>query len=322
MWRIDMHHECAVSQCGRPTQDRICQSHVDELVAAIRSIVSNPNPDANPTRLVLVANRGDEKRGEEAPTADPKKTVELATDHGGLWEDLDVTLTRQHTTPRMERVGSSAGSPMLHHEGASQAKRELESTVWYWVYLFANTNHHLTFDPFTATVPEACAWIAQFPGLIASLEGAEYMWGDFTRDTATAARVVDTHVPRVYLGECGSRLDIGWCQQHLYAPKGQASGACPVCGEGWFADARQSKLMRTARTHVLPATDISRVLGQIGIVIAPSTIRNYAMAKTVRGEEQPPKLVAVPKKDDECGPPRYLVGDVLDVFLGSAPKAA
>jgi hypothetical protein len=277
---------------------------VDELRAAILSIVSNPNPDALPSRVVAL------KEG----------LVEIPVEHDGLWADLDVTLTRQHTTPRLERVGTSAGSPMLHHDGASTARRQLESTVWYWIYLFANTNQHLTFDPFSASVPEACAWVAQFPGLIASLEGVEDMWADFLRDVEAAARVVDTDPGQVYLGECGAAQEVGTCRAHLYALKGKTMGACPVCGAGWFADERQAALVAKARSAVLIATDVSRLLGQVGVSIAPSTIRNYAMSKVVKGEKQPPKLEVADYDSDDR--PRYLVGDVLDVFLGSTRKAA
>jgi hypothetical protein len=313
-----MHDNCAVSHCGRQTQDVICGSCVDTLIKAILSIVTYTHDDAPTTRLVLVANRGDEV--ERAPTSAPKKEVELKLDHGGLWEELDVTLTKQHELGRVERAAQSDGSPTLFHEGASDARRTLESTVWYWTYLFANMNQHLTFDPYQATVVEACEWLARFPGLLASLDGAADMLSDFERDTAAAARVVDLHPVRIYLGMCGGRLEVGSCKHHLYTLKGRKDMHCGVCGTEWDVQVRQDALVARVADETVTAVQVSRLLGQIGIEIAPSTIRTYAQHRILKGERQDPKLRSSGK--DTKGNPTYRVGDVLELFLKQERKAA
>ncbi|WP_329064914.1 hypothetical protein [Amycolatopsis sp. NBC_01480] len=266
------HHDCAVPVCGRPTQDVICAAHVADLVRALKSV-----------------------------------PVTAGT---GLWDELEVTLTRRHRTvvPNGRR---GTETPLVFDEAASDARRGLERFVWYWAYVFASANDHLAFE--VQTVPEACDWMATFPGLLASLDGAEVMVEDILRETRNAANVVDLPVSRVYAGRCGAQLEIGTCEQHLYAAQGKRTVRCPSCGAESSVDEKQQALLGQVADATVNATQVSRLLGQLGVEIAASTIRTYAQKRVVRGDELPPKLRSVGK--DRRGRPSYRVGDVLDLFL-------
>jgi hypothetical protein len=98
MTAITFDHTCGVPRCDQPTQDHICSLCASELTTAILRVVT-------------------------------------AEHHAeGLWRDLEVTLTRQDRMPRSPRSGTSSGSPIGFSVRASEAKSQLEATVWYWVY--------------------------------------------------------------------------------------------------------------------------------------------------------------------------------------------
>lgn len=281
-------HVCEVSHCDRPTQDVICSSHTDEVVAALMSVVSVSEAASPGSALSLVSSLG-------------------------LWDELEVTLTRQHKLASVSPARKSDETPVPFHEAASDAKDGLRRFVWYWAYCFANANQHLEFKP--TSVPAACEWMARFPALIASLDGAGDMWTDIVRETRQARQVIDSPPSRVYLGRCGAALEIGECEQHLYAPKGKGTVRCPSCESVWDAGEKQAFLVSLVADKTVTAVEVSRLLGAIGVEIAASTVRTYAQVRVVQGLEVPPKLRSVGR-----GPrnrPLYRVGDVLDIFLAN-----
>lgn len=280
-----MHDNCAVSHCGKPTDEILCGSCVDDLTSDLRAIIGDPSTP-------------------------------------GLWADLEVTLTKQTNMGKPIRVATRSGSPTLFHEGASDARRQLEATVWYWVYLFADANQHLSFDPFQATVVEACSWLVSFPGLLAQLDTAGDMVGDFKAAVKNGLRIVDRQPARVYLGVCASKQEVGTCQFQLYADRGQATGDCPVCGTAWFADDRRRALIRRVfgDSVTATATDASRLLAQLGMEVGASTIRKAAMTRIVKGEVRGPRLKTA--GEDKRGHATYLVEDILKLFVWAEKKAA
>lgn len=236
----------------------------------------------------------------------------------GLWDELEVTLTRQHCLSSVPSDRRSAETPVVFSEAASEARRSLRRFVWYWAYAFWGGNDHLAAPP--ADVPAACRWMASFPGLIASLPDAGSMWEDITRETRNAVRVVDRPPVLAYFGRCGAVLDIGSCEQHLYAPKGKATVKCFGCGTRWDASERQDSLVAQVADRLVGATAVSRLLSAIGVEIAASTVRTYAQVRMVQGLELPPRLIA--KGRDNRGRPTYRVGDVLDLFLANQERHA
>ncbi|MEV8610242.1 hypothetical protein AB0383_20335 [Amycolatopsis sp. NPDC051373] len=290
---MDHDHVCGVSKCGRPTLDVICSSHTDELVAALMSVATHTHPSV------------------------PGGVLSLASSLG-LWDELEVTLTRQHKLAVVSAGGKSDDTPVMFHEAASEARSGIQRFVWYWAYQFWGFNEHLSSPP--KTVPAACAWLAQFPGLIASLPDAGAMWEDMTRETQNAARVIDAAPSRVYLGQCGGELEIGVCDQHLYSVKGKPTVKCPSCGAVWDAESRQAQLVALVEDKTVNTVEVCRLLGAIGIEIAQSRVSRYAKARTVGGVEIPPRIVPVGR--DGRGRPKYRVGDVLNAFLADLGRVA
>jgi hypothetical protein len=292
-----MHHECAVSQCGRPTQDRICQSHVDELIREITSIYSNPHAAAPATRLVLVK--------------DGTETRELPREQTGLWQELDVNVTKQNTAPRMERTSAREGSPTLFSENASDARGELEWTVNYWTYAFSSVNDHLAFDPFTATVPEKARWLATFPGLLAGLDLAEAMLDDFRRATFTAARVVDCAPTRGFLGICGGVGEAqAVCEAKLWLYADMPEVMCKDCGTRHDVYARQVELLREIQEKRGTATEVSRLVQHYsGLEVKVNSIRTWARLGELKAVDESPS-----------GHPVYRVWDVFLVSEGKKSR--
>lgn len=231
----------------------------------------------------------------------------------GLVEDLEITFARRHklTEPAERRRGGD--TPVPFHEAASEALNSLQRFVWYWAYAFWNANQHLTFKP--STVPAACEWMARFPALIASLDGAGDMWTDMVRETRQARRVTDLPASLSYRGQCGAPMDIGTCAEALYAPTDAPVVWCRSCGAEWDAAERRELLAAQVADQCLNATRISQVLAAVGIRIAANTVRTYGRSRIVGDVELPPKLIAMGR--DQRGHPTYRVGDVLDIFLAN-----
>lgn len=291
-----MHHECAVSRCGRPTQDRICQSHVDDLVRAIRTIYSNAHADAPASRLVAV------KEG----------VVEVPVVHEGLWHELGVNVLKQNTAPRMERTGSREGSPTLHDENASNARGELEWTVNFWTYAFADANDHLSFNPVAASVPEKAEWLAAFPGLLAQLDQAEVMLDDFQRATHTATRVVDCAPMRGFLGVCGGETeDGGGCGEKVWRYADDLVDVmCTGCGTVHDVYQRQVEMLRTIQEQRGTATEISRLVEHYsGLSVKVNSIRTWARSGELKAVDESPS-----------GHPVYRVWDVFRVSEGKKTR--
>jgi hypothetical protein len=285
-------HTCGVSRCDQPTQDIICRLCADQLATTLSSVARYVHSDAPEHRVVLVANRGDEAPGTEAPTAEPTKPVEIDVQHSGLWEDLDVTLTRQDRMPRAPRAGSSSGSPWGFSLRAFEAKGQLEWTVNFWVYAFANANQHLTFDPFRATIPEKCAWLAQFPGLIATLPGAADAWRDITRAIVAATQAVDGQAVRGLIARCGEPVlnedgEEVPCQGGVFALEDARLATCASCGAIHLVDDQRQRLVEELLTKTGTPTEIARAFAAFGYVVSPNSIRTWARARVESRRLQP-----------------------------------
>jgi hypothetical protein len=266
-------HTCAVSRCDLPTQDRICGLCAAQLATSVLRVA----------------------RAEHHQE--------------GLWADLEVTLTRQDVMPKAPRSGTNGGSPMGFSVRASDAKAQLEAAVWYWVYLFADANSHLDFDPFTATVPEACAWIAQFPGLIAQLPNAESMWSDLTTAVTAAVNAVDTPGPRSLVGECGEPTvddktgEPKICDAGLFALEDARLATCTTCRAVHSVKDRRQRLVAQMLLKTGTATEVARGFGAFGIQVSVNSIRTWGRAKN-------PDRRLYPVDTNKAGAPIYRFGDV------------
>ncbi|MEV8615677.1 hypothetical protein AB0383_48630 [Amycolatopsis sp. NPDC051373] len=230
-----------------------------------------------------------------------------------LHADLEITLARRHKVSGSTEGRRGVTTPVMFHEAASETLRALERVVWHWAHTFHSANKHLSSPP--KTVQAACEWMARFPALIASLDGAGDMWEDLARETRNARRVIDLPASLSYRGECGAPLDIGVCLQALYAPSDAVTVWCRTCGAEWDAAERRDLLAGQVADACMNATRASQVLAAVGIAIASATIRTYGRPRMVGGVQLPPKLVAVGR--DQRGHPTYRVGDVLDIFLAN-----
>src|SRR5437764_9581293 len=162
--------DCGVSQCGAPTQDRICRTHLNDLVTVLRHFAGG---DAN------------------------------------LLVELETTATRQATLGSPVGVKTRGGGekPVLFHESASTLLGDIRRELLAWGALAADTWTHL--QRRDRGPRDIAAWLAGVPGLLAGLEGVEVMHARMTAFERRAWRMVDAPRRHVYLGNCATELGDG-----------------------------------------------------------------------------------------------------------------
>jgi hypothetical protein len=298
-----MDHGCGVSQCGRPTQDVICSTHLHELVDALKAIAT-----------------GGVHRVRIHKDWDPinRRHIEREPEYEylpGLWEDLETTLTRQGKMGRSSvKVHGSGERGAPFHEAASDVKAMTLRAVRHWKAVFTAANPHLSAGPTeTAAV---CDWLAGFPALLAQLVDAANMHGDFvalagTREHPHGAiqHVIDRGPDRVYLGICSAPTDTYPCSEDVYAIEGHEWAVCRGCRTEHNVAQRREALRAAMEDVRATAADCSRMADLYGTAVTRERIRKWKQ----RGQ-------LVQRGTDEFGRPKYRMGDIFDLAAGKTSK--
>lgn len=293
--------------CERPLAGNasLCGEHRDELVEALRSLATGGQVRV---RHHVIGRW----RIPEQPVIHA-----VVDERPGLCADLDLTITRQHklgSTSSGHRQPSSP--PVPFHEAASDAAGELRRVVVRWAREIAATYSHLTL---TATsVAGAAAWMATVPNLLAEHPDAGEMHDEVLRAVRQALRVVDREPDRVYLGQCGAEVDLGYdvrlgylavCEADIYAPAGHPVVQCHPCGAIWEVASRRDYLLVHVEDQLATANETSRALSRLGRPVAAATIRSWVH----RGKLFQHK----PHPFDRRLQPRYRIGDVLELLAAA-----
>lgn len=289
-----MHHDCGVSQCGKPAQDNICPSCTAELVAALKAIATGGVQRVRIHRDWDPETSGYVKREE----------VDYLP---GLWEDLETTLTRQAKMGGAGiKVMGSGESPTVFHEGASEVKTMAFAAIRHWKARFAHENPHLAAGP--EAPADVCGWLASFPALLASLADAAAMHDDFLAlahpKYGSIQRVIDRAPDRMFLGICSAPVEGEPypCGEDVYAWKGDMVTTCRVCRTHHDVEVRRD-IMRAALERVdATAVDCSRLSATFDVDVSVDRIRQWKKRDqiTVRGH-------------DDRGRPLYRMRDVLNL---------
>jgi len=277
--------DCGVSQCGAPTQDRICRTHLNDLVTVLRHFAG-----------------GDEN----------------------LLVELETTATRQAQLGSPVGVKTRGGGekPVFFLESASTLLGDIRRELLYWGALAADTWTHL--QRRDRGPRDIAAWLASVPGLLAGLEGVEVMHARMVAFEKHVWRIIDAPRKHVYLGNCASEVEDGSeCPRYLYAPlandgKPPAFIRCPGCRASVDVVQRQRDLVARACAAEGTAAEVSRVLARIGIPVQPATVRGYARDRMVQGKLYPARIRVVEATED--GHPLYNIRECLDVYMASEAK--
>lgn len=253
-----MHHNCAVSHCSRQTQDRICEPCGLELRDALLAVARAKHPTIRHL---------------------PSGPTEIY--HGGLWEDLEISLTKQHALPKAPRVGSDSGAPLAFSVAASDARRELEAMARYWAGEFHIANQHLTFDPYQTAVPETCQWLSTFPGLLMQLECAEDMHMDIVRAVTRGFRAVDTMPLKSFVGVCVVSVEkpdktIGPCDTGLFVLDDYQTSVCTGCSTVYAAEESRQAVIGEALKQEGTPREVEALFGAFGISVKMNSVRTWA----------------------------------------------
>lgn len=283
-----MHQVCGVSTCQIPTQDRICGVHTRDVSLNLKL---------------------------------------LCVEHGGgpsLLEELDVVITRQ-----AKIVGVPIGivvhnnEPRLpFHDAASNLRIEVYRELATLGVIAANHNPHL--QRVQRTPVEVGIWLSSRPGFLSNLPDAGAMVEAMKRRRMEVEKMIDRPPTMVMLGNCATPTDDGAeCTRHLYAAldddnRPPAFITCPQCGTEHDVLTRQRALISEGRKAAGTASEVSRVLSRIGIVVAASTIRGYAQARVSRGVRYEPRVQPVDVTLE--GHPLYSIQQTMDVWLQGQMK--
>lgn len=282
---------CTLEHCGAPTSDRLCPTHRDELVTALRSIATG----------------GTDRKG-----------VEIQ----GLWGDLqDVVCGRVSLGDGASVASTETEARLPVNVTASSLASALDNTIITWHNVIAEDNPHL---PRTATTTaQAAAWLADLPTLVSTHEAAREIHDEITAVVREVERMVDRRPDRLYLGTCGAWLDehdhdarLAYaiyggskreCDGQLYARPSAPVATCRKCEARWDVAERRAWMLDVAEDHLLTAAECCRALAGVGQPLGLSTLGMWSHRGrlTIQGHT-------------DAGRPLYRLGDVIDLMAGQA----
>ncbi|WP_134663958.1 hypothetical protein [Amycolatopsis sp. CFH S0078] len=209
-------HTC-VTGCGRPTNDMLCSACLDELLGALRALITD------------------------------------GLGGRGLIAELGLTLSRQSVIASGTGVvAHSANQPMPFHEAASEMGWVLANTISTWARDVHECNPHLL--PPAGSTAGAVAWMVGLPGLLALHPAADELHDEITHVVARVRRVIDRPPDRIYAGPCDAQVEGERCPDHLYARPGMSRVQCGSCGTEHDVDERRNWMIDYAADLRVTAT--------------------------------------------------------------------
>jgi hypothetical protein len=206
-------------------------------------------------------------------------------------------------------------SSVPYNEAAGKVRRDLSRTLLRWWLVVQDVtpdSGYVCYGERTpATVEAMVEYLLRYRGWFrANPAGADAVV-DFSRITGKAKAVVDRPPDLVYLGICSMRTKtpdgVDECPEDLYAVHGKDVTVCRRCKNQHDVKHRQQILLNSVKDQLATASDISRGLSGLDMVVTAERIRQW---KT-RGR-------IVPRGDADR--PLYRVGDVIDLIVADAER--
>lgn len=214
-----------------------------------------------------------------------------------LLVDLEVTITRQDKIGDRQDGGRPSERPLPLRVGPMEARRYLVEALTNWACGIAGD-----LALFAGERPDkgaaAAEYLVAYLDRVALYERAGDLADEIGYAVINGQRAVDKPLQPVFAGPCGE------CKGYLYAHPKAAEVACRECGHTYVVADRQRWMLGQIEDQVSHSAILSGFLRNLGVTIAPSTIRHYASKGRI-------KVISV----DANRRALYRVGDILDVFL-------
>jgi hypothetical protein len=234
-----MQHECATSQCGRPTHDRICALHRGELVHALRQLAGG---DLN------------------------------------LLVELEVTATRQARLGGPVGIRTGGEKPVFFHESASALVADLRRELLTWGEAAAQAWTHLRRRSMTpretaAWLASKPGLLAGLDGVevmhqrVTSMVRRAWRMIDAPADFAYLGQCSAA----TEAGECPRWLYAPKDDSGVPAALHQCTG----CGAVHDVRARQRHMLEAMREVRGTAVDMSRIFARFGVALKPALLRKW-----------------------------------------------
>ena len=254
--------------------------------------------------------------------------AETLGDVPALAVELDTTLTRQ---ARMTaHSGRSRETPLVFHQGASEARTVLSVVLVSWAVLVAKhlgavldlepkpvtrtwTGRAVTPTPAPDRTTLAARWLLAHLKDLARM----YQWGEIHRQVTDAVRdarrAIDRPADRVYAGPCDGNgtihveLVADPCGLDLLADPDWATIRCHTCSNEYDIQLRRDWMLEAVRGYVGYGKDVSRICRMLGLKITEPLIRKWRQ----RGKLHPRQW-----SEDDIPRPLYAVDDVITIAAG------
>lgn len=256
------------------------------------------------------------------------KVAERLGDVPALVADLDTTLTRQ---ARMTaHSGRSRETPLVYHEGASEARTVLSVVVVSWAVLVAKhlgATLDLTVRPVARTwsgravtptpAPDrtvlAARWLVRHMKDLARHEQWPSLEREVTVAVRDARRAIDRPSDRVYAGPCDGNgtvhVDLRGepCGLDLLADPDWVTIRCHTCSNEYDITLRRDQMLEEIRAYFWPTRDVARLCRMLGVKVTEERIWQWKH----RG-----KLLPRGWTEEAKPRPLYSVDDVITVAAG------
>jgi hypothetical protein len=225
---------------------------------------------------------------------------------GGLLDELELVVLRQVKIGVSSGVRAPSGEARLPFDAAaSELAAVAAGTIRSWTAIFKASNAHLI-TPRVAGVGDYAAWMARFPGLIASLKHAAQMADEIQWLTREVVRTIDLAPARSYLGQCSARTEDGeQCAEDVYAVDGREFVTCRACGTEHHVATRRRVLLDALPDQRLTVRQLAHGLPEfLGISVSENSLRTWIRKR---------QLAAVGR--DDQGRAVFRVADVLELLV-------
>lgn len=214
----------------------------------------------------------------------------------------------QTTIAKQDRIGSggarSAGAvvPLPYRDPAADRGRAIQGELVTWArVVYAESGREIAGNTGSA--------VARYLGAATGWARYRQSWPEFHTALRPLAgsvlRLIDQPPDRVYLGPCQTKNPATgeMCWTDVLAKPSAVSGRCVSCGAVHDVATSRAWLLDSLEDVLLRPVEIASVLRGFGDVkVGYSTIAAYVADGLI-----------VAHGGDECGRPRYRVGDVLEV---------
>lgn len=219
-----------------------------------------------------------------------------------LWDELDVTRTRQARIGKDRVGGRSSDTPLPFHEGASRAADMLHNTVHLWARVLDHVSDtHI--EP--SRVKPTVEWMIRNVHTVARLENAGQVYRAFAGVVDHCLVTIDHPIDKLFAGRCTlDKDDEEGCDADLYALPEDHEVVCWLCETPHDLQQRRNLMLALALNWVDSAAKLEKFFLIVGHKIPAGTIRYWASDDKLESYSEPGEQAV------------YMVRDVLKLKYG------